>query len=484
MSNLFLKKKNSKKSKNILALSNKNKIVDKYVKNVLQFNKEIIPAQKEWFNSIYSYNKNYVKNIPFYDKIVSQLIKSFFNLHYVTKKKLSWRKRKKRIRLKRLSINRILLSKAEILHTNKKAFFNLYIYNAEKRYLVNKLKKINISKLKNKRIFKNIITIKKLIKQISWFIKFLLFIYLKRNIKTKHWNKGTKSLKISFYNLFYQTNDEKKNLIFTKYILQKKILKIWIKKSLRKQILSNYYKYLLWINKSKFENTYIYPLYKLISEYYDKKIEFNIINLKYLHLNSSILSQFISIKIRNRKNRLLKVLYKYFRKLKIPIFDKQKKFFFRKKSFWLPIIYRTSLNSIFYNNLYSFFSLNKKSLNYIENEKHDILNQLIENKIQNKIQLKNDNRKYLVNRILNTIKHKWVYGVRLDLSGRLTRRFVAARSVSKKKYKGCLKNIDSSYKGFPSVILRGYLKSNIQYSKTSSKRKIGSFGVKGWISSL
>jgi hypothetical protein len=89
MSNLFLKKKNSKKSKNILALSNKNKIVDKYVKNVLQFNKEIIPAQKEWFNSIYSYNKNYVKNIPFYDKIVSQLIKSFFNLHYVTKKKLS-----------------------------------------------------------------------------------------------------------------------------------------------------------------------------------------------------------------------------------------------------------------------------------------------------------------------------------------------------------------------------------------------------------
>jgi hypothetical protein len=32
-------------------------------------------------------------------------------------------------------------------------------------------------------------------------------------------------------------------------------------------------------------------------------------------------------------------------------------------------------------------------------------------------------------------------------------------------------------------MLRGHVKSNLQYTKLSSKRRIGSFGIKGWISS-
>ena len=51
-------------------------------------------------------------------------------------------------------------------------------------------------------------------------------------------------------------------------------------------------------------------LNSIIQKIYKKKVEFNIVNLKYLHLNSNIFSESITLKLRKRKNRLLK----YFRK--------------------------------------------------------------------------------------------------------------------------------------------------------------------------
>jgi hypothetical protein len=74
-------------------------------------------------------------------------------------------------------------------------------------------------------------------------------------------------------------------------------------------------------------------------------------------------------------------------------------------------------------------------------------------------------------------------GVRLEAKGRLTRRFTASRSVFKVKWKGSIKNLDSSYKKLSSVILRGHAKSNVQYTLINSKTRNGAFGLKGWISS-
>jgi hypothetical protein len=73
-------------------------------------------------------------------------------------------------------------------------------------------------------------------------------------------------------------------------------------------------------------------------------------------------------------------------------------------------------------------------------------------------------------------------GIRLETKGRLTKRYRADRALFKVKWKGGLKNIDSSYKGLSSVLLRGNLRSNLQYTKLKSKTRIGSFGIKGWIS--
>jgi hypothetical protein len=81
--------------------------------------------------------------------------------------------------------------------------------------------------------------------------------------------------------------------------------------------------------------------------------------------------------------------------------------------------------------------------------------------------------------VLKTLKHLKLAGVRIEAKGRLTKRFTASRSVFKMKYKGGLKNVDSSLKKISAVMLRGIVKSNVQYSFLSSKNRIGAYGVKG-----
>ena len=85
------------------------------------------------------------------------------------------------------------------------------------------------------------------------------------------------------------------------------------------------------------------------------------------------------------------------------------------------------------------------------------------------------------NKIYDSVGYKNMGGIRLEVKGRLTKRYRADRSIYSLKWKGGLKNIDSSFKGLSSVLFRGNSKSNVTYSITKSKRRIGAFAVKGWI---
>jgi hypothetical protein len=137
-----------------------------------------------------------------------------------------------------------------------------------------------------------------------------------------------------------------------------------------------------------------------------------------MHLNSDIYSEAIALKLKNRNNKLLRVLKKSLLKIKLPL-------------------------------LFDLCNINKyRSIVYKKN-------------------------------ILNSMRYKFITGVRFEASGRLSRRLVASRSVFKFKYVGSLKNIYSSYIGLSSVMLRGYLKSNIQYTMINSKTRNGAFGLKG-----
>ena len=83
------------------------------------------------------------------------------------------------------------------------------------------------------------------------------------------------------------------------------------------------------------------------------------------------------------------------------------------------------------------------------------------------------------NNIVNTIKQQAVTGVRFEAAGRLTRRLTAMRAVFKYRYAGSLKNWRSSFNNKASTLLRGYAKSNGQYTIINSKTRNGTFGLKG-----
>jgi len=50
------------------------------------------------------------------------------------------------------------------------------------------------------------------------------------------------------------------------------------------------------------------------------------------------------------------------------------------------------------------------------------------------------------------------------------------------KWKGGLKNIESSYQKLSVPSFRGNKNPNVTYSMVASKRRVGAFAVKGWIS--
>ena len=269
---------------------------------------------------------------------------------------------------------------------------------------------------------------------------------------------------------------------------ENKYFKNFIKKSYRKEILYLYYVKMLSVNNNKFKNWFILGLKNIISNIYNKKVEFNFVNLKYLHLNSDIFSESIAIKLKNRENRLLRVLKKALKLVKLPSLS--------KLSYYGPSSTTGRSDSSLPANI------NGKSLtlnvnSYISRLKDkDVLHELlykifpgwgvantenspINRQSRSSLRVKNN----LQENILNSTEHKNIYGVRLEAAGRLSRRLTASRSVFKLKYKGSLKNINSSYKGLSTVMLRGNTRSNLQLTKISSKTRNGAFGLKGWISS-
>jgi ribosomal protein S3 len=65
---------------------------------------------------------------------------------------------------------------------------------------------------------------------------------------------------------------------------------------------------LLYYNNLKFKGKFINKFIDLVEEVYNKKVQFNIVNLKKMHLNSDIYTQAVTLKLKNRDNKLYRVL--------------------------------------------------------------------------------------------------------------------------------------------------------------------------------
>lgn len=567
-------------------------------------------ANKEWYNSIYTYNNNTVKVLPSADKIISKLIKGYFNSYSrkLDNKAKKVKSRRFRVRRVRLSTNRMLTSKAELKHTNEKVYITVYVYNNEGKHYHNTIKniatidridKFNLGAWTLKEQYQFIASkakkyviqgwstydiekfsskgwtldqIRKFIPKkatpyeiymffskrfregqyLKEFPKFLSAIkkrgkmigkrekqmaterlnrvlYLEQVIPRIYpqlvkntSNKGLvlkskiQNHKKSFYLLLKNKGlKPDKSLFMTKSNThEKKYLADYVSKSLRKEINSVYFKQLMSFSKLKFEKRYVIPLIKEVKKVYNKKIEFNFVNLKYLYLNSSIFSETLLTKLKKKKNKLLRVLKNALLMFKLPTINRQAVYdeIYNKimiiqnlgiKSLIVKPYLQNSRNSVIHNSPDGIYNPEVNSrdehienkflyeLTKIKDNNTDVLEKSLLNFIpEPDLSLENDRTTselqdsvYKLCKVMDSLKHKSVSGIRIEVAGRLTKRNTAARSVFKLKYKGNIKNTDSSDKGLSTVMLRGHAKSNLQYSRLKSKRRIGSFGLKGWVSS-
>ena len=466
-------------------------------------NRHYPPANIEWLNSIYAYNKNTTKLLPVADKALLKLIKSYFNLYNSRlEKKIKYTSSRfyvkspsLRLKLRRLSIKRVLVSRAELKHTSDKVNITIYIYSRHLKYYIKKIKRLPIlNQYRNKPSQKKLkIIVKKGLKIIFNVLeqKKILFKTLNQPFTYGEENYKKQTLHNSIFNYY-----------------ENKYLKFFILKSLRKEIIYLYLKQIIFINKFKFKSNFLLPFTFLIKEIYNKKIEFNLVNLKYLYLNSYIFTDTIVKKIRNRKNSIFWVLKKSLM-FKIPPINRQAVYdeMYNKKK----IPQNLKLNQLLpeqeeeemeeeeiieEQNEYSEDNLDlilKKKLRsrsqlqeYINSSDHNLDLILKKNlKIKDKEKINMDKKiqnLHVTKTVLDSLKYKFVKGIRIETAGRLTRRYTAAKSIYKMASKGNIQNMESSLKGLSTVLLRGYLKSNLQYTKLSSLRRIGSFGVKGWVS--
>ena len=490
------------------------------------------PAAQEWYNSIYTYNHNYANTLPTLDKNLMTLLRSYFSM-FINNKVLKIKRIPMRER--RSTLKKIFLGKGDIKHTNSNVTITFYVFNLEKREL-----KINFklayqsyyAPLKEIDESNEIVPLKKFVgvdeegnlnkdpegkiiitynrpytlkEFFTPYHKFKLYFHDMSDVNL------IPKLKITTYNeVYYSTvaklmgkltnyletmvgyyrylnelvntniiSEDEKLLLYTDLAGQFNSFKYpkadryreLAKMSYTKKLIR--YLYLLKFNSVKFDNIFILKLKRMVENLYGKKVEFNIVNLKKVHLNSDIFTQTIALKLKNRENRLFRVLRSSLSRIKLPNVKK--------------ITYLESKSNR------EEYLVNKIRNTYVklmlsEDLKVDSLNNLLQKYIPStdNLNIKVRSKKSIMARpislksyIFRFLKHFKLRGIRVEAKGRLTRRFTASRSVFKVRWKGGLKNIDSSFRGLSAVMLRGDAKSNVQYSRINSKNRIGAFGVKG-----
>ena len=408
------------------------------------------PAVKEWFNSVYTFNKSTIKTLPCSDKNVYKLIKNYFDLYSV---KLDNKLKSKRLRAraKRLSTNKLLVSKPDLKHTNDRINVTAYTYDRRKIYYTNKINRaLTLDRIKVTKNNEHFLSLFKNLKGKS----LLIWPKIENRAKTLL-KKTTLSKHISLYKHFGNI-----------------YLKSYVSKYMRKEIISIRYKQSVSFEESKYGKQYLLPLVGLLERVYNKKITFNIVNLRYFYNCSNIFSQALIAKLINRVNKPTRVLKASLNTFTLPPTDRLAVYneMYNKKK----LVQNLNIDNMVLNNhnamsdqLYGGDILEKSLLNLNNGNNLPIAEKSITNLYE----------------IVKLVKHKFTNGVRIEIAGRLTKRNTAERSVFKLRHKGNIKNMDSSHKGLSTILLRGHAKSNLSYNQFKSKLRIGSFGLKTWISS-
>lgn len=424
---------------------------------------------KEWFNSVYSYNKSYIKSLIIYDKIVNKLIYAYCNILQDKIKILFKRRRDNKIRY---SADKVYVNKIEVKHCNNKINLDLLIFNKSKLFIEGFIRNIITVKIteqkKDMKEIKNIpenvlddITFIEEVKindmKSKWDLKknYLnrdkydldtMTIHKQQNLQrniisnSDFENRVFHTLKKDFFTLDKWNISIIKNITsviehFTNILTYKYVnfIKTYdyltesAKRSFKtKSDILNYSKSINFY-KSRFSNMNLnwgnYGIISLIEKLYKKKPVMDVVELKGIHLSSGAFVSALALKLRNRKNSAITILRRAILKMvKIP-------------DLHTLITFDDNIEEIHKNN------------------------------------------------VVKTLQSQVVSGVRFKASGRLTKRLTAMRAVSKLTYVGGLKNVRSSYNGKSSSAPRGYMTSNLEHSLKNSKTRNGTFGINCWVNS-
>ena len=270
--------------------------------------------------------------------------------------------------------------------------------------------------------------------------------------------KGFLNYRLEYLNKFIKLKD-----LYLRKIWSVIISKYWRThlKLLRK------YDLMYSLNQYKFNNlTFLPKLSNILNKIIGKKIEYNIINLKSIAYNTDLFTNALALKLKKTRMNYIKSMFSILNRAYLPKINTIKE----------RTLVKGQKNIDLYLDKY-------KDLNIISNLNNINLDKLLNNINNTTNTDKNDTEnKKIHNLIYNSIGYKNMGGIRLEVKGRLTKRYRADRSVYSLKWKGGLKNVDSSFKRLSSVLFRGNSKSNMTYTLSQSKRRIGAFAVKGWIS--
>lgn len=288
--------------------------------------------------------------------------------------------------------------------------------------------------------------------------------------------------------------------LITSKIKAKQQANKWVKILFKREFtLLRKYKFKLNLNKYKFEEKFLYRLSNIISKIYNKKIEFNIVNLKNIVFNTDLFTEISTKKIQKRNTRVTKIMHIMLNKAKLPRVNtiQERGRIIKSVNFdLLENKYRTlNLKDILSGELNLDELLNKIYTSpFFFNKQKSLVPQGAAKLSPAGTSVKGSLAPYsgkassflpkvqdkLYNLVFNSIKYKNLNGIRMEVKGRLTPRYRADRSVYKLRWKGGLKDIASSYQGLPVRKLRGHLTPNVSYSVFASKRRVGAFAVKGW----
>lgn len=391
--------------KNTLNL-NKNNIFTKYINNTYKLtglkSKNVYTNTVKWtVKFLPSESKEWTNNIYYFNSNYIKNIplydlninKLLRNYFELYLSRINTNSRFLLAKKKNSSFNKIFVSKAELKHTSSKVIITVYVFNRERIILKKKL------------------------------------------------NKLIRPLKIILNNCYFNTG----------------ILKKFIKNSRKELVFIKRIKLRFEINNLKFKDILLYKLSKLLSKFYKKKVELNIVSLKSFQHNSNILTDILRKKMINRNAKVFKITKFILNKIENIAKSGEIYEWFRYFD------YR-------YSKLASIFNKNYKNINIKKTLKKAGLNKTIKNLYNTYENLNNEAT------IFNSIEFKRLGGIRFKLKGRLTKRYRADRAVSNKISKGIFKN-----KNHSPFIYRGVIRPNLGYSMDISKRRIGAFAVKGWI---